>query len=997
MQAIHKKITGAGILSLCFFLCLQAQAQNWRIFHYTVERGLPHEVCYDLHQDHLGYMWIGTDLGLVRFNGKEFTTFSEADGLEAQSIITIGETPQGELWCSAYEEGLFFKKKDRFEPAPFETKDTWYHPTLYYDERGGLIMHDLRLDLYSGFCEYKSRDQREYFMHFLRQGDQLKVLAFDSLKANWKSRYKFQKFQKYDDGKISHLRIWRSPEAQLLLATNTGVFVMDARQQPLPFHAGLEGKAVWALHGDKVGNIVFAGADNIYCLNKHRKMKSFALPPGASRIAEVLQGPQQTIYLLEEDHKRIWALDIPTGTYTPLHEYTAISVAISHIEVDHLGGLWVSTDGDGCYVFRQNLFQNTGVEAGLRNLFINDFWVEEEQLWVAHKKGLQAFNMDPKRKLSLATPNPLIQREVFRIKQSPKGEIFACGWDGIYHISTSVEKFLSLTHPDFTFHPNGGLIILTTNNLILANKPEITQTYLENSPKGFFNNYIFEEDEDYNLYWANNQAVQFMRHGPEQPTSMKVLSKTGARALHTGFSGKIFFAHEDSLFIYRPHQAIQAFRLEKEKLGIIHQIAEDRNGDIWLGTTSGLHRWAPEATYTFLKNNGLISNNITKLHVDQKNRLWIGTSKGISMLAAPEKLQKSAPPNLYVQAISLNGEAIDSIGDKPLPPQSSLSLTFDVVELQSAQQVFHQFRLTDQEAWQDVAGPFLTLSNLQPQRYQLEFRVRSPQSDWGEAQKFAFEIRPPLWQKWWMILILILGIGLLSSLIAISRIRNIRKKAAAQTALNQQMAHLQLSALQSQLNPHFMFNALNAIQYFIFNHDEIAANDYLAKFSRLMRLFLEASNKRYISLAEEIELLENYIELEQMRFEGKFEYNIQIDLPFDLEGIEIPSMMLQPYVENAINHGLVHRTSPGNLFLSFTKNENCLIILIEDDGIGRKKAREMRAQESRREISRGMQLLADRLQVLKEMGAADIQTKVEDLYDENHQAKGTRVKICFPI
>ena len=197
------------------------------------------------------------------------------------------------------------------------------------------------------------------------------------------------------------------------------------------------------------------------------------------------------------------------------------------------------------------------------------------------------------------------------------------------------------------------------------------------------------------------------------------------------------------------------------------------------------------------------------------------------------------------------------------------------------------------------------------------------------------------------------------------------------------------------MNPHFVFNALSSIQYYILNNDIEAANDYLSRFSRLMRLFLESSRNKYISVYEESELLEYYITLEQLRFKNRFTFEIKIedDVPQELE---IPSMLIQPFVENAINHGLVYsKNNEGVLVIHFSLTEKYVRCTIEDNGIGREKAAELKQKSIKSYQSQSTQITAERIQSLKYIEETKVEVNIIDKFNEIGESQGTKVEILI--
>ncbi len=247
------------------------------------------------------------------------------------------------------------------------------------------------------------------------------------------------------------------------------------------------------------------------------------------------------------------------------------------------------------------------------------------------------------------------------------------------------------------------------------------------------------------------------------------------------------------------------------------------------------------------------------------------------------------------------------------------------------------------------------------------------------------------------ILVFISSLLLLSFLAYQNRINKIKHQEKEKSRTNKLIAELELKALQSQLNPHFIFNSLGAVQYFIQMNDKEEADKYLSKFALLMRLFLESSKSKYISLKDELKLIELYVDLESLRYKDKFEFELIVDPAIELHSTLIPSMMLQPFIENAINHGIFHKVGTANLKLELKLNhQNEILYIIEDDGVGRVKAQEIKAKSTKNYKSRAMQIINERIEVLSNVENCIIDIDIKDLYDDNKISTGTKVEILIP-
>lgn len=235
----------------------------------------------------------------------------------------------------------------------------------------------------------------------------------------------------------------------------------------------------------------------------------------------------------------------------------------------------------------------------------------------------------------------------------------------------------------------------------------------------------------------------------------------------------------------------------------------------------------------------------------------------------------------------------------------------------------------------------------------------------------------------------------------ISKINAEMQRAEAEKSLmatRQKMAEVEMQALRAQMNPHFIFNCLNSINRYIVKSDSATASLYLTRFSKLIRLILDNSNNSSISLASEVEALKLYIEMESIRFQNKFSYEIYLDKEVNADSIQVPPLIIQPFVENAIWHGLLHSEEAGMLYISIKKsNETLLTCMVEDNGVGREKARAIKRKSATSKKSLGMKLTKERLELLNRHSLSQASVKIIDLYNPIGEATGTRVVIQIPI
>jgi sensor histidine kinase YesM len=207
-----------------------------------------------------------------------------------------------------------------------------------------------------------------------------------------------------------------------------------------------------------------------------------------------------------------------------------------------------------------------------------------------------------------------------------------------------------------------------------------------------------------------------------------------------------------------------------------------------------------------------------------------------------------------------------------------------------------------------------------------------------------------------------------------------------------------MRALRAQMNPHFIFNCLGSINRYIVKSDTKTASNYLTKFSKLIRLILDNSSSDHISLEAEIQTLQLYLDMESLRFDHAFEYEIQKEDNVDECNLQLPSMLIQPYVENAIWHGLLQKSEKGKLWVRFKKiNDRLLQAEIEDNGIGRKKAAVLKSKELIKHKSYGMQISSDRIEIINHLYRLKNSVSIHDLVDDNGDAAGTKIILQIPV
>jgi LytS/YehU family sensor histidine kinase len=313
----------------------------------------------------------------------------------------------------------------------------------------------------------------------------------------------------------------------------------------------------------------------------------------------------------------------------------------------------------------------------------------------------------------------------------------------------------------------------------------------------------------------------------------------------------------------------------------------------------------------------------------------------------------------------------------------------------------------------------VSFQHLPPGSYRFEVKAASGTNQWSSVESYAFIIEPPFWQRWWFmaVLILLAIAGILGAAkIYINHIQrredekarvqqlitkaaSERQQAQLEALQNKQKAtEARLQSMRLQMNPHFLFNALNSIQQMILAGDETIATRCLSKFSKLLRRILIHSDKEKITLREELETLRLYVDLESFRFRDRFEYFITCENSIDQDDARIPTLLIQPFVENAIWHGLMHKEGVRRLLVHFKEENETLICTIEDNGIGRQASQAIKENSlhDQKHTGKGIAVATERLRVFGENSGHTSQLEIIDLKTDQGLPAGTRVIVKFP-
>ena len=434
----------------------------------------------------------------------------------------------------------------------------------------------------------------------------------------------------------------------------------------------------------------------------------------------------------------------------------------------------------------------------------------------------------------------------------------------------------------------------------------------------------------------------------------------------------------------------------------IYAVVPDNYGRLWISSNLGLAMLDSKKGIIrrFSKDDGLqdLEFNTASCFKDPGGKIFFGGIYGLNMVNPDLTVNDTYSPVPIITAINIMNSSL-SIG-MGMPYVDTVHLThdknfisfeFQTPNFSQTENISYQYMLTGVDSSWVNSGTrnFVSYTQLKPGQYTFLVKSANNNNIWCSKPRSLIIVISPPWYKKSLFIFLVSGL-VIGFIFFLTRER--LKTIKAREILKRQRAEAEMQALRSQMNPHFIFNSLNSINSFVVENKTHLASDYLTKFSRLIRLILDNSKNELITLDKEIETLKLYLLMESLRFENKFDYEIFIDNNLDISNIMIPPMIIQPYAENAIWHGLLHKSDHGMVSIRITNNEtksSDLIIKITDNGIGRDRSTQIKSKTGNQNKSYGTDITLQRIRHLNPLNTVEI----NDLFDSDNMSAGTEVLI----
>lgn len=1017
------------IYLIYFFLGQNLFAQTPHFRNYTVDDGLPSSLVYRAFQDSKGFIWFCTDKGLARFDGYKFEKFTTKNGLPNNDVWQCAEDSHQRIWFLSYANAFFyFDLKD----GKFHTIENPYkeyhdaHVWCYVEEKNGLIRAILSnniVNLYINLSQQKvihkqtSPNQFSIDNYPLKMNKVLKATYTGNINISYSIRAYSESLQ-HNILHKNHIipNINRIPN-QYWLTLSSLIFDDDktiygsndsiSYFKNNRFYSNTL-KKISNYPQDELRYILNTGDENKKLIVT--KQDLFVLDENVNRINKldfITTFNPNTIYF--DSEKNLWLCTKNKGLFL-LSKYAIssniyselASNSITCIDKDFQGKIWFGTSNGKIY----NI-PNDGklVEQKILpkiNFAVKSICTTRKQLAIIWNRNI--FTILPLNKLGNRNIIYLKDTELKNNQVIQKINRTTECINFLYDI----KNFNFSTEDDYVIGNSRQLEILSKrqkyfiHKLLIKSAKILTTHIIDNQIFTGTNNGIIKVDTNAII---DESLEKLKQNHPILTKPISSFAEDNQKALWTG---------TDGYGVYRLFQNKVTQIPELAGIIVNHLYFEKENNRLFISTNEGIFvlKLKPKGLdFTYLIQRISLAQGLPTLEVNavvvRNQELFVATSKGLAVLPLQnidKKNSKNFAMPLLIKNIKINRQdtTISQFYDLNYH-QNNLDIDFVALSYKSDKNIKYDYKMLSSNensdtTWHAVPDLHKEFSLLSPGKY--EFTLRAYDIDGYPSQPLkpvVFIINPPFWQTLWFKILLSLALISVIILIFYVRTRNITKKEQEKTKVNKKFAELELQALQAQMNPHFVFNALSAIQNFILNNNTKEATDYLSRFSRLMRLFLESSRNKYIALSDEKNLLDHYIKLEELRFKDKFSSKIIVFDSVSLD-TEIPSMLLQPFVENAINHGLVYKEkNDGLLTIQFNRIENKLICTIEDNGIGRNRAAEIKNKSLKPYKSRSTEITEDRVRALELIENTKIEIDILDKVDKNDTPMGTKVTIVMYI
>jgi ligand-binding sensor domain-containing protein len=953
------------LLAACLLHFLISVAQRPGFVHYTTDNSaLPHDIVYSVSQGRNGCLWISTDDGLARYDGSKMTVCN--DHLQSHYIIDAQEA-DGKLWIATWKGGIHLRVNGRNMPLDERTR------TMSALSVNRLMVRDNTVIAWN-FAEYTA---------FRFDAGTRSLTAFSLRKKKGKQTVASPGQREYYRFFNVSMGLLACGDGGIYKVVNGHLKLLAAGIVPDEIREASAGK-LFVRIGSEIwrSDPTFRNLEHFYSVRVPFMVRNKQLRPHILASFAVL--PSGRICLGFSDglfHQPIdfCLVDPKTGAAYDLGREVGAKAQTTGLFVDSEGGLWLSTDGDGLYHIFDRQFRHLSSASLFSYAGVTDlFQTSADSLFIGTKRGVYLYS-GGKTQQFRAPWHPF----VLKLFGSANGIIGVNAEQGSSRIllrngsrQVSYTHRRAFAHQSVEYDRNYTVLHIISAHGI-RKKITLPERIVDAA-----------EDESGRL-WVATLFGLYRCDAGKGVTRVRLPAHARINCLLSD-GGDILIGTNKGLLRLHEGKNRSINALEALAGQNVRCLYGDRKGSLWAGTERGLFHLLAGKISVFRKRDGLIADDVSCIAPLNPKELAVGSSQGVSILPVRYRKATAGAP-VFLEEIRVNGRVYAQGTPLKVPHSGSLRISYTSPTFVYPELVRFRYRLDRGARWQITGDRSLLLDHLRPGEYTLEISARKYDSPFGKPAIVRFTILSPWWASAWFVTTAAAGIIALSALLFRRQLRRQKRTLNAR----RELAELRIKALQAQLNPHFVSNALSTIQYYGLVNDELAFNRYFSQFSELTRLFLEVSRRGLIPLSTELELVKNYLELEQLRFGSRFAFTVGIDPDIDCGRTFLPGLLIQPLAENAIHHGLLYLPEGirGMLTIEIRQSGGKLCITVDDNGIGRAHAAAIRNGATRSFRSRSGAILREMQEAWNMQYGCEMSILTSDKISGAGEPAGTRVTI----
>ncbi|HET6254681.1 MAG TPA: histidine kinase [Puia sp.] len=951
-----------------------AHAQEYSYTHYDITEGLAGSTVYALAQDKDGFLWASTETGVSRFDGTHFRNFTAADGLPDIEVLQLFGDSKGRVWM-----------------APFKRSVCYYYRGRIHNQDNDSMLSSIHLgSTVQAFMEDSAGNL------LIEENSAIHVVTPDG------------KVRNYDS-------IGGRPinECAVACLDTDGHFLIQIGERVVKLTDqgfGPEAKVVIDMVHP---NFIALSPNYLVSKSNANHFVLLSLKTGRSRILPFKDLPNRTISLAIFDDSLIYFNQLTGSMEYNFHTGKSVRFlrgkSISRIFRDRDGNLWFSTMGQGIYRLSSDEFRTKVIStADAEQTSVHSIMKIGPELWIGNDHNqvykLSLPGLELKGRVAL-TPDS--KNRILYIDTLDRRTAFFAGDNNLAFCNrvTTAPVDEGPFGVKSVVRMDRRLLIATAAGVVVYDetlRKVVDTLWRERTTVAYYYQDTIYVGTVHGLYRLNRKrSIDFL--GANVPYLRERIS-----AIARSKDGIVWIGlYGEGVVGYRHDSVVAVFNKGRGLTSDICRNLYLYGQTLWVGTDKGLNRIAldrpgyPITRYTF--NDGL-GSDIINVVLQDSSVVYVGTPAGLSYFDQSKAVTREGC-RLYLLSVLNNGKDRTADTAALVVPFGDRNVQFGFVGIsyRSVGDITYRYRMIGLDSvWRTTKQTLLEYPVLPPGNYEFQLEAVNKFGISSETLQQRFIVVTPFWRTIWFEVLVVAVFAFGTWGIANRRIRTIRRRQQERERLNKKMLEIERMALQAQMNPHFIFNCLTSVQQYIVDQDILSANKYITGLARLIRLTLHNSSLAFIRLADEIDYLSAYMSLEKLRFKQKMDYSIEIDPQIPQSAYYIPPMLIQPYIENSIRHGLRHRKA-GMGYIRLRIRQDILLdrrgltVIVEDNGIGRERSAQYKTAEHIEYQSKGMTMTAERIRIINATYGGNIQVKVIDLKDASGEPAGTRVVMQFRI